>query len=84
MFLSIAASNSKDDISSSYLTCGVVVVVGIVQVIKEIRAITGLGLKESKEMVESAPAVVKAGVSKDDAAKFKEAIEKAGGKIALE
>jgi len=58
--------------------------VGIVQVIKEIRAITGLGLKESKEMVESAPAVVKAGISKDDAAKFKEAIEKAGGKIALE
>jgi len=55
-----------------------------VQVIKEIRAITGLGLKESKEMVESAPAVVKAGISKDDAAKFKEAIEKAGGKIALE
>lgn len=57
---------------------------GCEQVIKEIRAITGLGLKESKEMVEGAPAVVKSGVSKEDAEKFKAAIEAAGGKVVLE
>lgn len=53
------------------------------KVIKEIRAITGLGLKESKDLVEGAPKVVKEGVSKEDAEKFKKLIEEAGGKISI-
>ncbi len=52
-----------------------------IQVIKEIRAITGLGLKESKDLVEGAPKTVKEGVSKDEAAKLKEQLEKAGAKV---
>jgi large subunit ribosomal protein L7/L12 len=54
-----------------------------IQVIKEVRAITGLGLKEAKELVESAPKPVKEGVSKDEAAKLKEQIEGAGGQVDL-
>ncbi len=50
-----------------------------IQVIKEVRAITGLGLKEAKELVESAPKAIKEAVSKDEAAKLKEQIEAAGG-----
>jgi large subunit ribosomal protein L7/L12 len=50
-------------------------------VIKEVRAITGLGLKDAKDLVESAPKPVKQGVSKDEAAKLKEQIEKAGAKV---
>ena len=50
-----------------------------IQVIKEVRAITGLGLKEAKELVEAAPKAVKEGVSKDEAEKIKEKIEGAGG-----
>ena len=49
-------------------------------VIKEVRAITGLGLKEAKDLVEGAPKTVKEGVSKDDAKKMKEQLEKAGAK----
>jgi large subunit ribosomal protein L7/L12 len=52
-----------------------------IQVIKEVRAITGLGLKEAKDLVEGAPKPVKEGVSKDDAAKFKKQIEEAGGQV---
>ena len=52
-----------------------------VNVIKEVRAITGLGLKEAKELVEAAPKPVKEGVSKDEAAKIKEQLEKAGAKV---
>ncbi len=52
-----------------------------IQVIKEVRAITGLGLKEAKELVEGAPKPVKEGVSKEDAAKIKEQIEGAGGQV---
>lgn len=51
-----------------------------INVIKEVRAITGLGLKEAKDLVEGAPKTVKEGVSKEEAAKIKEAIEKAGAK----
>ncbi len=51
--------------------------------IKEIRAITGLGLKESKDLVEGAPKVVKEGVSKEDAEKLKKQIEDAGGKASI-
>jgi large subunit ribosomal protein L7/L12 len=50
-------------------------------VIKEVRAITGLGLKEAKDLVEGAPKTVKDGVSKEDAAKFKAQLEKAGAKV---
>jgi large subunit ribosomal protein L7/L12 len=52
-----------------------------IQVIKEVRAITGLGLKEAKELVESAPKAIKEGVAKDEAAKIKEQIEAAGGQV---
>ena len=52
-----------------------------IQVIKEVRAITGLGLKEAKELVESAPKAVKEGVPKDEAEKIKEKIEAAGGQV---
>jgi large subunit ribosomal protein L7/L12 len=54
-----------------------------IEVIKEVRAITGLGLKEAKDLVEAAPKPVKEGVSKEDAAKIKEQLEKAGAKVEL-
>lgn len=54
-----------------------------INVIKEVRAITGLGLAEAKALVEGAPKAVKEGASKEDAAKFKEALEKAGAKVVL-
>ena len=54
-----------------------------VNVIKEVRAITGLGLKEAKELVEGAPKPVKEGVSKEDAAKIKEQLEAAGAKVEI-
>ena len=52
-------------------------------VIKEIRAITGLGLKEAKDMVDGAPKKVKEGASKEEAAKIKEQLEAAGAKVKL-
>ena len=52
-----------------------------IQVIKEVRAITGLGLKEAKDLVEGAPKPVKEGVDKDEAQKIKEQIEAAGGQV---
>jgi large subunit ribosomal protein L7/L12 len=52
-----------------------------INVIKEVRAITGLGLKEAKDLVEGAPKTVKDGVSKDDAAKFKKQLEAAGAAV---
>jgi len=52
-----------------------------VNVIKVVRGLTGLGLKEAKDMVEGAPAVVKEGVSKDEAAKIKKELEDAGAKV---
>ena len=52
-----------------------------IQVIKEVRAITSLGLKEAKELVESAPKAIKEGVSKEEAEKVKEKIEGAGGQV---
>ena len=54
-----------------------------IEVIKEIRAITGLGLKEAKDLVEGAPKTVKEGVNTDDAKKIKEQLEKAGAKVEL-
>ena len=52
-----------------------------IEVIKEVRAITGLGLKEAKDLVEGAPKPVKEGVSKDDAAKIRKQLEDAGAKV---
>ena len=54
-----------------------------IQVIKEVRAITGLGLKEAKELVDSAPKPVKEGLSKDEADKLKEQLEGAGAVVEL-
>lgn len=54
-----------------------------INVIKEVRAITGLGLKEAKDLVDGAPKPLKAGVKKDEAEKIKAQIEAAGGKVEL-
>ncbi|AQS87616.1 50S ribosomal protein L12 [Neoasaia chiangmaiensis NBRC 101099] len=54
-----------------------------INVIKEIRGITGLGLKEAKDLVEGAPKTVKEGVSKDDAAKIKKVLEDNGAKVEI-
>ncbi len=54
-----------------------------INVIKEVRAITGLGLKEAKELVESAPKPVKEGVSKDEAEELKKKLEEAGASVEL-
>ena len=54
-----------------------------INVIKEVRAVTGLGLKEAKDLVEAAPKTVKEGVNKEEAAKMKEVIEKAGAKVTI-
>lgn len=54
-----------------------------IQVIKEVRAVTGLGLKEAKDLVESAPKPIKEAVSKDEAAKIKEQVEKVGAKVEI-
>ena len=54
-----------------------------INVIKEVRAITGLGLKEAKDLVEGAPKEVKADINKDEAAKIKKQLEDAGAKVEL-
>jgi large subunit ribosomal protein L7/L12 len=54
-----------------------------IEVIKEVRALTGLGLKEAKDLVEGAPKVVKEGIGKDEANKIKATLEKAGAKVEL-
>ena len=74
-----AAAEEKDEFDVILIAAGD----KKIQVIKEVRAITGLGLKEAKELVEGAPKPVKEGVSKDEAAKFKEQIEGAGGQVDL-
>ena len=55
-----------------------------IKVIKEVRAVTDLGLKEAKELVEGAPAVIKEGMSKEDAEELKSKLEGAGAQISLE
>jgi large subunit ribosomal protein L7/L12 len=55
-----------------------------IAVIKEVRAVTGLGLKEAKDLVEAAPKPLKEGVSKDEAAKIKDTITAAGGTIEIQ
>jgi len=54
-----------------------------IDVIKEVRAITGLGLKEAKDLVEGAPKTVKEGVNKEESAKIKATLEKVGAKVEL-
>jgi large subunit ribosomal protein L7/L12 len=54
-----------------------------IAVIKEVRAITGLGLKDAKDMVEGAPKTVKEGATKEDAEKIKAQLEKAGAKVTI-
>ena len=54
-----------------------------INVIKEVRAITGLGLKEAKDLVEGAPKAVKEAVSKDEAAKIKKQLEEAGATVEI-
>ena len=54
-----------------------------IAVIKEVRTITGLGLKDAKDLVEGAPKPVTQGIAKDEAAKIKEALEKAGAKVEI-
>ena len=54
-----------------------------IEVIKEVRAVTGLGLKEAKDLVEGAPKAVKEGVNKDESEKIKAQLEKAGAKVEL-
>ncbi len=54
-----------------------------IQVIKEVRALTGLGLKEAKDLVDGVPKPVKEGVSKDEAEKIKAVIEEAGGQVEI-
>jgi large subunit ribosomal protein L7/L12 len=72
-----AAAEEKDEFDVILLSAGD----KKIQVIKEVRAITGLGLKEAKELVEGAPKPVKEGVSKDEAGQLKEKIEAAGGQV---
>jgi large subunit ribosomal protein L7/L12 len=55
-----------------------------INVIKEVRAITGLGLKEAKDLVEAAPKAVKEGVNKDEAAKIKKQLEEAGATVQIQ
>ena len=55
-----------------------------IAVIKEVRAVTGLGLKEAKDLVEGAPKPLKEGISKEDAAKIKEQVTAAGGTVEIE
>jgi len=72
-----AAAEEKDEFDVILISSGD----KKIQVIKEVRAITSLGLKEAKELVESAPKAIKEGVTKDEAAEIKEKIEAVGGQV---
>jgi large subunit ribosomal protein L7/L12 len=72
-----AAAEEKDEFDAILVSQGD----KKIQVIKEVRAITGLGLKEAKELVEGAPKAIKEGIPKDEAQKIKEQIESAGGQV---
>jgi len=74
-----AAAEDKDDFSIMLVSAGD----KKINVIKEVRAITGLGLKEAKDLVEAAPKEIKGGVAKKDAEEFKKKLEAAGAKIEL-
>ena len=74
-----AAAEEKDDFNVVITSAGD----KKVAVIKVVREVTGLGLKEAKDLVEGAPKTIKEGVSKEDAAKIKETIEAAGGVVKI-
>jgi large subunit ribosomal protein L7/L12 len=74
-----AAPEAKTEFSVMLMEAGA----NKINVIKEVRAITGLGLKEAKDLVEAAPKEVKADVSKDEAEKLKKQLEGAGAKVEL-
>ena len=74
-----APAEEKDDFTIMLVSAGD----KKINVIKEVRAITGLGLKEAKDLVEAAPKEVKGGVAKKDAEEFKKKLEAAGAKVEL-
>ena len=74
-----AAAEEKDDFTIMLVSAGD----KKINVIKEVRTITGLGLKEAKDLVEGAPKELKTGVSKDEANGFKEKLEAAGATVEL-
>jgi len=73
----VAVAEEQDEFTVMLLSAGD----KKIQVIKEVRAITGLGLKEAKDLVEGAPKAIKEGVNKDEANKIKEKVEAAGGQV---
>ncbi len=75
----VAAAEVKDEFTVMLTSAGE----QKINVIKEVRAITGLGLKEAKDLVEAAPKAVKEGVNKADAEKFKKQLEDAGATVEL-
>ena len=74
-----AAAEDKDDFTIMLVSAGD----KKINVIKEVRSITGLGLKEAKDLVEGAPSKLKDGVGKEDAEKFKKQLEEAGATVEL-
>jgi len=75
----VAAAEEKTDFTVVLASAGE----KKIEVIKEVRALTGLGLKEAKDLVEGAPKNIKEGVAKDDANKIKATLEKVGAKVEL-
>ena len=74
-----AAAEEKDEFTVTLISAGD----KKIQVIKEVRAVTTLGLKEAKDLVEGAPKVIKEGVTKEEAAKIKAQVEAAGGQVQI-
>jgi large subunit ribosomal protein L7/L12 len=74
-----AAAEEKDEFTVMLISAGE----KKIQVIKEVRAVTTLGLKEAKDLVEGAPKAIKEGVSKEEAAKIKAQVEAAGGQVEI-
>ena len=74
-----AAAEEKDEFTIMLVSAGD----KKINVIKEVRAITGLGLKEAKDLVEAAPKEIKGGVAKKEAEEFKKKLEAAGAKVEL-
>jgi large subunit ribosomal protein L7/L12 len=75
----VAAVEEKDEFTVTLISAGD----KKIQVIKEVRAVTTLGLKEAKDLVEGAPKVIKEGVTKEEAAKIKAQVEAAGGQVTI-
>jgi large subunit ribosomal protein L7/L12 len=75
----VAAAEEKDEFTVMLISAGD----KKIQVIKEVRAVTTLGLKEAKDLVEGAPKAIKEGVTKEEAAKIKAQVEAAGGQVQI-